>query len=629
MLKNRSIAASSVGSPGALREITLLVGLALLIHALVLYFVFPGYYSPLWPFHSDFYMSVALAQSKLGYADYIGFPRPMSVIFLDAIGHFGIRGGMLAGIAIVQLNCALTAALIRRVVGIEIGWYFLQAFAVYVFLVFAHPYFYVFSTYDQFSQLSYLLLVAAAWCLFQYNAIPRPVFLMVSVALALLGFLAKETYGLSALLLAAVWFLVKRQEGAYRAAIPTIAVGAALAIALLINAINGSPFTGTADYAESPYRIVLAPAFLMAEWARYAADGLNLLTVSLLLLVAFTTLMFLRGIGDRRWLVLLMPAAGALAWLPNAALPNHYFSGYSWNGAYLLFAPVLLAVPLWQAGRIARMCSSITIILALGSPILFASAYKSNSWILEQEARQRNLLQALESLADTSPPDSDPHRVLVTGIDFPFTPFDHGLSMRSFTHGSNEQFDVLVYTPRAASVAAFSKLEAQPSGVRFISQGEVDFSRYQRVWAFRSDGTLAKDVREPARFISLPNAELGFSATDLLLFPRLLGIFGDPSVQYVGYKQLDGYQYLVCGTALLGYENLTGAEKCLMQSALLIPENPYPYFHLGVIQEKQGMPELARLSFERAMALDDPKSPNPWFRKALDHVSNRPAPPAK
>ena len=41
-------------------------------------------------------------------------------------------------------------------------------------------------------------------------------------------------------------------------------------------------------------------------------------------------------------LSLVLPIAGALAWLPNALLPNHHFEAYSWNGAYLIYAPVLL-----------------------------------------------------------------------------------------------------------------------------------------------------------------------------------------------------------------------------------------------------------------------------------------------
>lgn len=620
--------ALSVATFKAFGEIALLVGVALVIHALVLYFVFPGYYSPLWPNHSDFYIAPAFAHSGLGFFEYLQFPRPVGVLFLGAIGHLGIRGAMLAVIAVVLLNCALTAALFRRIAKIKMGWGFFSAFAVYAFLVFSHPYFYVFYVYDAFSALSYALLALAIWCFCRYAKAPQTALLAASVALLLLGFLAKETYGLSVLLLSMAWFLAKRKDGVLRAAIPALAVGTTLALALLVNAINGSSFTGAADYAGSPYQIVLTPTSLLTQWGRYAVVGQNVLTVSSVLLIALTTLVFMRASRHQRWLAVLLPVAATLAWLPNATLPNHFDPGYSWSGAYLLFVPMLLVVPLWKTDSVARACSVAAVMLALGSPALFTNAYKTNTWTLQQEARQHHLLQALQRLTSALPSHVGPGRVriLVTGIDFPFTPFDHGLSMRSFPHGENTQFDVLAYAPRGASVMAFPRLEAQPSGVRFISLSEVDLARYQQVWAFRSDGTLVKDVHDPVHFVSPSDAASEFSAADLLVFPKLFDIFAS---QQTDSKRPDGYQYLNCGAALLSYGNLAGAKKCLESSSRLLPENPYPHFYLGELQQKQGLLDLARASFGKAITLDNPKSPNPYFRQALALIGQPNTAPAK
>lgn len=624
-LSSSTFTLSALGVPA---EIALLMGLAFIIHALVLLFVFPGYYNPLWPNHSDFYIPVALAESALSYTDYFRFPRPVGVIFLDAIGCLGVRGSMLVVIAAALLNTALTAALFRGVAGIELGWPFLWAFTSYVFLVFSHPYFYVFSTYDGFSQLSYLLLVSAAWFFFKWNAIPYIAYLIISATLLLFSFLFKETYSLSALLLGAIWFYANRPKGIIQAAMPIIVVSVALAIIFLINAINGSPFTGGASHVGSPYLIVLSPLDLMIEWRRYAADGLNLLTISLILLVASTTFIFLGGIGVRRWLAIILPLAGALAWLPNAALPNHYSSGYSFNGIYLMYMPVLFTALLWRVGSIVRVLSAAFVAGMFCSPIFFDSAYKSNAWILKQEDRQRNLLQALEGLAAVLTSDVGSQRILVTGIDFPFTPFDHGLSIRSFTRGKDIQFDVLTYKPRGVGVAAFPLLEAQPSGVKFILNQDVNFLQYQQVWAFNSDGTLAKYVSEPSLLLK-SEAKEGFSAPELLLYPNLIRIFGDPELQNLEHRPLTGYDYLECGGQLLVYENLSGAETCLRQSARLIPENPYPYFFLGQIYEKQGSFRLASSLYERALVLDNPKSPNPSFKYELERVRKKVSTPNK
>jgi hypothetical protein len=600
---------------GVPAEITLLMGLTLTIHALVLLFVFPGYYNPLWPNHSDFYIPVALAESGLRYTDYIRFPRPIGTIFLDAIGNLGVRGAMLVVITIVLLNTVLTAAFFRRVLRIKLDWPFLFAFSAYAFLVFSHPYFYVFSTYDGFSQLSYLMLLSAAWFFFKYDAIQRPEYIIISATLLIFSFLIKETYSLSAMLFGAIWFFINRQNSIFRAAIPIAAVGVAVAIAFLINAINSAPFVAAADYVDSPYLIELSPSKLVSEWGRYAADGLNLLTFSLLLLVAATTFIFFR----RHWLVMLLPLSGAFAWLPNAALPNHYSSGYSFNGIYLIYLPVLLVALLWRVGPIARVLSSLLIIGALCSPIFLNATYKNNDWILKQEDRQRNLLQAIKGLTAELKFDVSSKRILVTGLNFPYTPFDHGPSMRSFAPSEDMQFDVITYKPRRGGVAAFPLLEAQPSDVKFISPQDVNFSHYQRVWAFNSDGTLAMNISEPSLFLK-SEAKDGFSAAELLLYPNLLRIFSGSNLQYMGERSLTGYQYLDCGVQLLSYENLSGAKACLIQSVRLIPENPYPYFYLGQLYEREEFFSLAVSFYEKAVFLDNPKSPNSYFRRELDRV---------
>ena len=395
----------------------------------------------------------------------------------------------------------------------------------------------------------------------------------------------------------------------------------ALAGALLFEWLSGSLFTGGGKGLGDPYTIVVTPVQLMKEWGRYAGAGLNQMSGIGLGLVGLAAARFLPGLGSRKWLGLVMPAAGALAWLPNAALPNHYSPGYSWNGTNLMFAPVLLLPFLWKVGRWARACSIIVSVLILGSPALSGGAYKDNAWALEQEARQRNVLTVLQGLMERLPSETDSYRVLVTGIDFVFSPFDHGLSMRSFPHGRITEFEVLAYTPRVPGVSPVPRLELN-SGVTFISPREITFSRYSRVWAFRSDGTLAKEARDPSGLANRPHDESELSLEELLIFPNLLGILGDPSHPDPARKPPDGYTYLACGTALLNYQEAAGAEKCLAQSAKLIPNNPYPYFYLGLIREKRGLTESARVLLEKAIDLDDPKSPNAWFRTALRQLGD-------
>lgn len=605
----------------SLGEFTLLVGLAFFVHFIVLRLVFPGYYSPLWPNHDDFYMPLGVALAHLPLLDYFKYPRPVGMVFFDAIGHLGIHGSIFAVLSLIMLNCAFTAIFFSRVAGIEVRWPFLLAFCVYVFLVFAHPFFYVFSIHDAFSQLSYTLLIVASWCFFRYDAAPRLALLIAFIALSLLGFLSKETYGLCALFLASAWFLFRRSAGVLRASAPAIVFGATLVAALLINFINKSPFTSGATQDSAAYHVAVMPLSLITEWSRYAANGINLLAICSLLLIAIAAFLFAPRISRWRWMALLLPTTATLAWLPNAALPNHYFPGYSWNGTYLLFAPVLLIVPLWRLGRPSRVFCTLIIGTALCSPLLSSCAYKSNAWTLGQESIQRNLLKALGNLTQTLPTNGSVRKLLVTGINFPFSPFNQAFAMRMFPNTRKMQFDVVDYQPRLRSVNS--------SGVRFISPSQVDISNYQRVWAFLPDGKLAKDFQDPTRFSADIDNDYGFGAKELLIYPKLLEILDYTSNENIKSAKPDGNQYLNCGTTLLSYGNIVGAEKCLISSTRLIPKSPYPYFFLGKIQERQGLTELARASFERAVALDNPKSPNPYFREALKLISKPATEPTK
>ncbi len=139
----------------------------------------------------------------------------------------------------------------------------------------------------------------------------------------------------------------------------------------------------------------------------------------------------------------MLPISGALAWLPNSAIPNHHIAGYSYNGSYLIYAPALLLGTLWGAGFWARSCFLAIIIIVITSPLMSISRFASNSWDLEQQHRQKLLLLDIKSTLGQLSPDT--HTVLVTGIDFAFSPFDHGLSLLSLGNLGATNFSVINY----------------------------------------------------------------------------------------------------------------------------------------------------------------------------------------
>jgi len=590
-----------------LRWLLLLAATTAAVHFLVLQFVFPGYYSAWWPHHSDFYIPAAIANAHATLAELARAPRPVGEMAMQALGHLGIRGSIAAVIVIAMLDCIGSALLIQRFLGEAPSVALFAGFAAYVFLVFAQPHFYVFYTYDLLSQVSYLILLVAAPVACRYMHGSGAACLAAFGGLAFLAFLTKETYAIPAILLASANAVGSFGRSGRARGLSLLAVlAASLLLALALEAINGSPFTGGASEGGRPYALVLQPVPLFLEWFKYARETFGALLVGLIAFsAALTATLF--SVDSRQFAVsLLLPMAGAMSWLANSALPYHHFPGYTSSAAYLVYAPLLLLPAFVRRSRIGGAAGATIMMLAFASPALAKSKYELDSWSLAQEARQKNLLESIDHLASVS--GTGRQRVLVTGLNFPFSPFDHGDSLRTWPTLASMHFDVMTY---ANSARVTKGVRWRGSDVSFVPRSDVRDSSYDRIWAFRSDGTLASAPAPRAndgRVIPLP-------AEDFVAFPDLQRLLTAQAAR--GGELL---RYLQCGSVLLTYAAFDEAETCFRKALSVSPTNPYPYFYLGVTRERRGDFADARRYFADAVHLDDRERPNPNFRAALSRV---------
>jgi len=308
--------------------------------------------------------------------------------------------------------------------------------------------------------------------------------------------------------------------------------------------------------------------------------------------------------------------AGLLAWAPNALLPNHHMAGYVWNGSYLIFSSVLLLAPLATESWGRRALGLGLMGACLLVPLSLQNAYKANAWVMEQQGRQKRLMTALQSRVERLRPGT--RNVLVTGLDFPFSPFDHPNAILEFSNRL-PTFSVVIYQPRGPGAAA------PTPHVRFISPKEALKGQFDETWMFGPDGgALAPDVSEvdaeALRSIGLdPNA--------LALFPAVAAAFDLAKPRAARRPILDGYVLLSCGGGFLNYHEDQLALSCLKASMQKIPDNPYPYFYSGVVYENAGDLAAARLNFGRAVSLDDRSNPNPAFKEALKRIGKGPSAP--
>lgn len=588
---------------------------AIIVHAIVLNFIFPGYYDPLWPLHSDFYLPVAIANSDAGILSYATWPRPIGMFFFAIIGKLGLHSSIAAIMVLTFFNAVLTSLLIKNMLSINFGIKYVCAFFVYTFLLFSHPYFYSFYLHDAFSQLSYFFLLIG---FFFYCFLQKKHLLIASLALfmfSLTGFLAKETFGGSALIFATSWFVYKRKSSLKEAAIPFVILFTSLASSFIFNFLIKSTFVTNSN---SAYRVDLNPASVLIEWAHYIALGYNPATALLIILIAATTLKKPLNFSNERLIIFLtLIAAFAASLLPNSLLPDHRHIGYSWTGAYILFTlSFFLALPnvfsKWKNSHIIILCTITALLLSINS---YRNHRKhvnpSNQWILIQETTQRNLLNSLKKLS-SSLNQNEKEKILITGISFPFSPFHNPAALRDYFDFHRIHFDIVSYSLKDNSVI-------RSAAVKEIGIENISFSDYSQIWAFGNDGRLIHAL--DAKKVSYPFSRLN-SASSFILLPEVAAAL---DIQYSSLPEInastDGYKLLQAGNISLSYQQPIIALEYFRESAKAIPENPYPWYMAGLELEKLGETAEAKTYFLNATKLD-PNQQNPAFGDALKRIEN-------
>ncbi|GGK78164.1 hypothetical protein GCM10011405_27450 [Rufibacter glacialis] len=519
---------------------------AAVIHALVLKFVFPGYYSPLYPLHSDYYIPAAVANSSLDVYSFSGlltWPRPVHITFMKIIGYTGIQGSIACVIALVCINTALGALLLKYIFKIPITKLFLLFFILYCFLLFSQPYFYIFYAQDIGSQLSYFfLLIGALVYFFKYE--DSITFANISLfVFCFLAFLSKETYGLVGLSSAFLWFIYYRRKHAFNAFIPMIATGSALVIAFAINILVKSSFINPDAEVNSDYHISLNPMLVIPEWLRYANESINIVNIIVAILILF---LVIKSKNSNRIKLLYLLAgciiATGLSWVPNAILPNHHFKGYSFNGAYLFYLPLLiLPVVLFEKDK-AKGFSIAVVVLCLLSPVFNKNKYSDldNTWVLIQEGTQRNLLKSLDKQIGRLEASSTPQKIIIQGISFPFHPFSHPEALRVFSNAKFAHFDVVNTNPSFQN-------GVRTDLVKFISPSDTLKTRYDERWQFDDQGNLiaAIDLEAEKVFLKPKVRESAFIVTSESL----------PLHKTEGFYNLEGNLRWTNGEASIGLDS--------------------------------------------------------------------------
>lgn len=575
--------------------------LAALVYALALTFVFPGYFSPFWPHHSDFFMANDLRANPVAALSYLSGPRPVGTYLYALIGNAPMRVtiGIIAFVTL--LNAALSVVIFRRLLALPNTPAFVASAALYFFVLFTAPGFYIFYSHDGMAQLSFLLLLLAGLCFETVRHRHAGAAAFALFVGATCAFLTKETYVLTSLGIAFAFLVLSDWRDWRWRLLPGLALAAAALGAALLSVRAKSVFIGQGG--GNAYRVDLSPLSVASEWWRYATTGVNAALICALAILLLATW------WDRRsekwaspaWLAVAAMGAGALAWVPNAALPDHFFVGYSWSGAYLFFLPILLLASLAQRRWVWRIVAGAVAVILIGNPVLNRAAYASGGWVLQQEAMLKNLWLTLEREIDRLPADR-PSRILITGLAAPFSPFGFPRSLDQLVKDRPATFSVVAFAPRenkeGARVRYVPLLDSPPEG-------------YDGIWLMRRDGRLVRNLA--AGEIAQLTLPAGTTLVEAVNFPELLDTEGV------------GADVCVKAGVIMQYEVQLPAIEAVDQCVAAQPDHPYGWFWKGKLALGQGDTATAAAALRNAVRLDDPHQPNPWFKWLLDQV---PAPDA-
>jgi len=585
------------GLIGNVTGAALFFGLGSAIYWLCLRFLFPGYFAPLTPDHSDLYMAVGFLERS--FTEVLTYPRPLTYAFLRTSGLLGVQGSILVVTLVAIAGTLLVAAMTARWAGCRMSW---LGVACYLVLVFGHPEFYFEHRHDSPAVISLALAVLAAECWRRWLVGGRWQAVAGCYALTFALGLVKENYYPSLLILLAMLAVVERQWQ-WKRVIPAVAgVCALLVIAFLISAAG---FRRWMPAGAESYHISLAPAEIWKGFVFYVIHLFTWVSAAALLTALAMTL------RNRRRLLVAggMAAAGIASLAPNSLLPNHLFEEYAWLAVPFCFAPLLLTGAMEPAGsdvgvpgsqaRFRMLAQGGLLALTALSVWSYLPRYGSEThrWSITQEMENRAIMRSFGQLRKI-PAGA---RVLIAGVDTPLSPWIEPDFLKH-EFGAHE-WTVVTPLERPAS---------QLPSIHLAHAGDVQPAAFDHAFLYDDAGNLRREY-DHAGLVAAAREQ-----PEAIVIPDL-----EPWVERLRGAPNDDLALLKAGEICLRWGLDQRAEDYLRRSIESSHErNPYGYFFLGQLKERQRDRVAALADYQHAVDTDQTPR-NALFQQAVERIRNQ------
>jgi len=595
---------------GLWKEPFVLLAVVFGVYFLTLRFIFPGYFNPTTPFHSDFYMFYS-ASSNETLSTLFMLPRFVGMFVRDIVGIFGMKGTIVFLIMLNAVNITLTILLIKAAAKIKLYW---PAVVLYLFLIFSHPGFYIKYSYDFFDAIAYCFAVSAMYFWYKNRENIKYKQLSVITLFVFLSLFAKETYFVPLCIFWCFQYFFANKKQRQSAGIMLGATIALFALSIVHSHLVNSAWVNIGGGKHDSYFIDMHPSSIIGMYVYYLKMWGNIGVAGLVALSLLISLVSKEHLKEK----LLFLIVGLSTYIPYSLLPNHKFACYFWLAVPLSYGVILFINPDPVKSMIKKLGSNdgkllkhilvafivVTVFFSILAFKQFNDSYKDPGlqWTLMQENINRNMLANFPFIKDAIAPSD---KVLLTGLTFPFHPFVNPNYIDTyFGNSQNVKWVVAIYDKPNEDTSIGS--------IEFLGVGKIDVSKYDKIFAFDAEGKLVRKT-EKNRIEANDTDPNSISENELILYPEL----NKYTVDFL--KNNDWNSYMIIGNTLAGaYPNR--GEYFLNKAIQFSKEtNSYPYYYMGKVLEKLNRNEDALYNYNKAVELD--KSKNKDFLSAVKKIS--------
>lgn len=389
----------------------------LVLYYLVLKFIFPGYFNPLIPHHSDMldypYDIKSISVSSI----FLRGSRPVGLILTGVFGIFGYKSVIISGI-LLSIGSLL---IIIKIYEIEMKLKpSLFAIIIYGLALFSNSGFYLNYSYDIYDTYA-LFLALTSILMFYYignKKNKRLMFILISIVI-LASFMCKETYPISL----GTFFLYKavfskNKENRENAVKILIVIVFSFILVMIQSSYAGSAFVSFTKNSSDAYHTSFELSKIF-EILKYYLIGFANFPLILVMVVSLLGISIKNKYEIGEYAIWLL--VGIMAYIPYSILPNHVIPHYYYIGAPMGYSVLLLLnYPNCKMNNNRKFIFNTVLTLITTVLLTFSiiensqDNYNLSKWWLGNESAMKRTIDSIDEI-NSSVYDGD--KILVVGLE--------------------------------------------------------------------------------------------------------------------------------------------------------------------------------------------------------------------